>query len=110
VKAAVLRGDAARLPLPDGCVDLIITSPPFYKLRSYTDGGEHYQGQIGDEPTPAEFIATLINCTAEWARVLKPSGSMFVELGDTYSGAVTGARSGWAVPGSARPTAPCGTW
>lgn len=84
-KVIVIRGDARKLPLPDESVDLIVTSPPYFSLRSYSDGGEHYDGQIGSEPTPAEFIKTLTDCTAEWARVLKPSGSMFVNLGDTYS-------------------------
>jgi DNA modification methylase len=81
----VLRGDARRLPLPDGCVDLIVTSPPYYGLRSYTDGGEHYAGQIGSEATPGEYVAGLVECTREWVRVLKPSGSLFVNLGDRYS-------------------------
>lgn len=83
--AAVLRGDAARLALPDGSVDLIVTSPPYWSQRSYRDGGEHYAGQIGAEPTPREFIDNLIRCTAEWVRVLKPSGSMWVNLGDKYA-------------------------
>jgi site-specific DNA-methyltransferase (cytosine-N4-specific) len=81
----VLRGDARRLPLPDESVDLIVTSPPYFGLRSYTDGGEHYDGQIGAEPTPAEFIAALVGCTREMVRVLKPSGSIFLNLGDKYS-------------------------
>src|SRR5262249_44329304 len=38
VSVAVVRGDARRLPLPDGSVDLIVTSPPYFGLRSYTDG------------------------------------------------------------------------
>jgi DNA modification methylase len=82
--ALMLRGDARRLPLPDASVDLIVTSPPYFALRSYTDGGEHYAGQIGSEATPAEYIAALVACTREWIRVLKPSGSLFVDLGDKY--------------------------
>ena len=84
--AVILRGDARRLPLPDESVDLICTSPPYFALRSYTDGGEHYAGQIGSEGTPAEYIAALLACTREWVRVLKPSGSLFVNLGDKYAG------------------------
>lgn len=80
----LLRGDARALPLPDASVDLIVTSPPYYALRSYTDGGEHYHGQIGSESTPAEYIDELIACSREWMRVLKPSGSIFVNLGDKY--------------------------
>jgi site-specific DNA-methyltransferase (cytosine-N4-specific) len=82
--ATILRADARAIPLPDASVDLIVTSPPYYGLRSYTDGGEHYAGQIGAEPTPREFVANLIGCTREWMRVLKPSGSLFVNLGDSY--------------------------
>jgi DNA modification methylase len=85
VTATVVRGDARNLPLPDASVDLIVTSPPYWALRSYTDAGEHYQGQIGAEPTPAAYIDSLIECTREWMRVLKPSGSIFVNLGDKYS-------------------------
>lgn len=82
--AIVLRADAQALPLPDASVDLIVTSPPYYGLRSYQDGGKHYAGQIGSEETPAEFTAALLACTREWMRVLKPGGSMFVDLGDSY--------------------------
>lgn len=85
-RAVVLRGDARRLPLPDGTADLICTSPPYFGLRSYTDAGEHYPGQIGSEATPKEWLAALLDCTREWVRVLKPSGSIFVNLGDKYSG------------------------
>jgi DNA modification methylase len=85
VTVFVLRADARHLPLPDRSVDLICTSPPYYGLRSYTDGGEHYDGQLGSEPTPAAYVDALVACTAEWVRVLKPSGSMFVNLGDKYS-------------------------
>ncbi|HEX6433468.1 MAG TPA: site-specific DNA-methyltransferase, partial [Gemmatimonadales bacterium] len=72
------------LPLADECVDLIVTSPPYFGLRSYTDGGEHYEGQIGLEATPAQFLDALIGVTAEMIRVLKPSGSIWVNLGDKY--------------------------
>jgi hypothetical protein len=83
--AIVLRGDAARLPLPDESVDLIVTSPPYWNLRDYRDGGESLKGQIGSEATPQEWLAALLECTREWMRVLKPEGSMFVDLGDKYS-------------------------
>lgn len=83
-RSAVIRGEARHLPLPDESVDLIVTSPPYYSLRSYTDQGRHYDGQIGAEPTPRQYIESLMECTREWSRVLKPSGSMFVNLGDTY--------------------------
>lgn len=82
----LLRGDARHLPLANDSVDLVVTSPPYYGLRSYKDGGEHYAGQIGSEPTPGEYIDALIDCTREWMRVLKPNGSLWVNLGDKYGG------------------------
>ena len=86
----IVRGNALTLPLADDSVDLVVTSPPYFGLRSYQDGGEHYAGQIGDEPTPAEFVDALIAATAEMVRVVKPSGSIWVNLGDKYAGSAAG--------------------
>jgi hypothetical protein len=93
VSAVVIQGDARSLPLPDESVDLICTSPPYFGLRSYTDGGQVYDGQIGSEYTPQQYLEALWACTREWMRVLKPSGSIFVNLGDKYS-TYTGANWG----------------
>ena len=90
----LLRGDARELPMPDASVDLIVTSPPYFGLRSYQDGGEHYDGQLGAESSPREFVDALIECTREMARVLKPSGSIFVNLGDKYANRTRGAWRG----------------
>jgi DNA modification methylase len=90
---AVLRADARELPLTDESVDLIVTSPPYYGLRSYTDGGEAYPGQLGMEATPAAYLTALTECTREWVRVLKPGGSLFVNMGDRYAGAAPGPRT-----------------
>ncbi len=84
-RSAVIRADAHCLPLADSTVDLVITSPPYFALRSYTDGGQHYAGQVGDEATPQEFIDNLLAVTAECVRVLKPTGSLWVNLGDKYA-------------------------
>lgn len=83
--ATILRGDARALPLADESVDLVCTSPPYWALRSYQDQGEHYDGQIGAEASPGEYVDALVECTLEWMRVLKPSGSIFVNLGDKYA-------------------------
>lgn len=84
--------------LPDGSVDLILTSPPFLKLRDYLPGDHPDKArEIGTEPTPAAFVDTLLRLTAEWGRLLAPHGSLVVELGDTYSGDARGEGSAsWA--------------
>ena len=82
----LLQADAVALPLADDSVDLVITSPPYFALRSYQDDGEHYDGQIGSEATPQEFLDALWAVTRECVRVLKPSGSLWVNLGDKYAG------------------------
>jgi DNA modification methylase len=84
--ALILRADALRLPLPDESVDLIVSSPPYFALRSYRDGDEHYAGQLGSEPTPQAFLEALWAVMAECWRVLKPSGSCFINLGDKRAG------------------------
>lgn len=81
----LIQGDARRLPLADASVDLIVTSPPYWSLRSYRDAGQHYAGQIGSEPTAAEYLDALIECTREWMRVLKPTGSIWCNLGDKFA-------------------------
>lgn len=73
--------------LPDASVDCVMTSPPFLALRSYLPPDHPDKGkEIGSEPTPAAFLDTLLALTAELRRVVAPHGSIFVELGDTYSG------------------------
>ena len=48
-------------------------------------GGHHYEGQLGSEATPQAFLDALWAVTAECRRVLKPSGSLWVNLGDKYA-------------------------
>lgn len=79
---AILLGDAvARLrELPPACIDCVITSPPYYRLRDYG-----VAGQLGLEPTVDAWVTSLRAVCAELARVLKPSGSLWLNLGDAYS-------------------------
>ena len=108
--AEIQSGDAFDLigDLPDASVDLILTSPPYWGLRSYgltiNDGllsqwaavgcssqrVPPYQwyrdagGVLGLEPFPAWYVDHLVQFFELARRVLKPSGSIWVNLGDTY--------------------------
>jgi len=85
--------------MPDESVDLVLTSPPFLALRSYLpDDHPDKAREIGSEPTPAEFLDTLLALTAEWDRLLAPHGSICVELGDTYASTGGGVRPVKASP------------
>jgi DNA modification methylase len=75
----VIRGDARRIKIPDASVDLVVTSPPYWKKRDY-----EVDGQIGQEPTAAGYVKSIIDCLKEWRRVLRPTGSVFLNVGDTF--------------------------
>ena len=82
----IVRGDAHALPLANASVDLVVTSPPYFGLRDYRDGDASLAGQIGTEVDPREYLDALVACTREWLRVVKPSGSIVVNLGDKFAG------------------------
>lgn len=79
----VLLGDAAtvlRGLLPES-VDCVITSPPYpAELRDYGAAG-----QLGQEPTIQEYLRSLRAVLRGIDRVLKPGGSMWLNLGDSYA-------------------------
>lgn len=84
--AFLVRSDARKPPLKDQSVDLLITSPPYFSFREYQDAGGRYEGQIGNEATPEDFIDALIECVASWIPIMKPTGSIVVNLGDKRAG------------------------
>lgn len=79
----VLQGNSAEVlkTLPDSIIDCCITSPPYYGLRNYG-----VDGQIGLEETPEEYIQKLVEVFHEVKRVMKPDGTLWVNIGDTYNG------------------------
>lgn len=77
---SLIRADARSLPLVDECVDCVVTSPPYWALRDY--GSE---GQIGLEPSPEDYVDQVVAVFREVRRVLKPAGTVWVNLGDTYA-------------------------
>ncbi len=89
VERAIIRGDALRLPLRDNTVDLIVTSPPYLWKRKYAIDGT---GELGNERDWRAFLNNLFAVTDEMLRVLKTTGSIWVNLGDTR---VTGREPKW---------------
>ena len=79
----IFCGDALDVlrTLPDNFVHCCITSPPYYALRDY--GAE---GQIGREDTPAQYVARLTEVFSEVRRVLRPDGTLWLNIADTYCG------------------------
>lgn len=76
--------DVART-LPDGLARTIVTSPPYFGLRDY---GE--DGQIGAEDSLGEYITRLVLLFRELRRVLADDGTLWLNLGDSYSAGVSG--------------------
>lgn len=66
--------------LPNESVDCIITSPPYWQLRDYG-----YPEQWGLEPTFNEYLEHLWTLMDEIYRILKPNGTVWINLGDTYN-------------------------
>src|SRR5680860_4268 len=65
--------------LPDESVQMCVTSPPYWMLRDYLT-----PGQLGLEPTPELYVATMVAVFREVRRVLQDDGVVFLNLGDSY--------------------------
>lgn len=84
----IFQGDSKEVlaSLPDECVDACVTSPPYYSLRAY---GEDKK-EMGREASPLEYVENLAALFDEVRRVLKPTGTLWLNLGDTYNGTKNG--------------------
>lgn len=67
--------------LPDVSVQTIVTSPPYYGLRDY---GE--DGQYGAEASVDGYVSAMVVLFRELRRVLADDGTLWLNLGDSYSG------------------------
>ncbi|OQY91829.1 MAG: site-specific DNA-methyltransferase [Anaerolineae bacterium UTCFX2] len=76
----IVCGDSADLLklIPANSIDLVITSPPYFQQREYDGGG------VGNEEKPHEYISALMEIFCECVRVIKPTGSIVLNIGDKY--------------------------
>lgn len=84
----IIQGDVRDVlkTLPSGSVDCVVTSPPYYGLRDYG-----VEGQIGLEENLQRYVGVMQIVFSEVRRILKPEGTMWLNLGDSYS---AGGRGG----------------
>ena len=82
---AIRAGDCRELlkAMPAESVQCVVTSPPYWGLRSYTGG----EGMIGLEPTFDEHLANLVEVFREVRRVLRADGTCWLNYGDAYAAA-----------------------
>jgi DNA modification methylase len=82
VAVRILSGDCRDVlrTLPADSIHMCITSPPYYGLRDYG-----VEGQLGLEETPEAYIAEMIAVFREVHRVLRPDGTLWLNIGDSYS-------------------------
>lgn len=99
----IIQGDSLEVlkTLPDNSINSCITSPPYYGLRDYG-----VAGQLGLERTYKEYINKLCDIFDEVKRVLTKDGTIWVNIGDSYSTAHTTGQTdqnaGWSSPGNKR--------
>ncbi len=77
----LLTGDSGEVLqyFPAESIDMVITSPPYWAVRRYSGNS-----QIGTEPTPELYVEHLLIVLRQVRRVLKPTGSFWLNIGDTY--------------------------
>lgn len=108
------RANALALPVASGSIQLVAGSPAYWNLRSYGNGDGFpwpavryspmpglspidvapMECQLGHEETPEAFIAHLVACYREARRVLHETGTLWVNIGDTYNSSASNSHSG----------------
>lgn len=78
----VLIGDAEEKlrEIPDESIHCIVTSPPYWDLRDYG-----IKGQLGLEKNPHDYVKRLVAIMREARRVLRPEGTLWLNIGDSYA-------------------------
>lgn len=78
----ILTGDCRELllSLTNESVQCSVTSPPYWGLRDYA-----HPSQVGAEPSPDQYVSDLVEIFRQVRRVLKPSGTLWLNVGDGYA-------------------------
>lgn len=103
--ATLIVGDvrAGLASLPDGSVQCVVTSPPYWGLRDYglptTTWPDGWVGRHGLEPTPQMYVEHEVMIFADVRRVLRDDGTLWLNLGDSYAGSGKGPSN---LPGTDR--------
>jgi DNA modification methylase len=74
--------------LPERSVHCVVTSPPYWGLRSYGVGTDN--GELGLEATPEEYVANMVDVFRKVRRVLRDDGTLWLNLGDSYASSPPG--------------------
>ena len=84
-------GDAltALQAMPEASVYCCVTSPPYFGLRDYG-----MEGQLGLEETPEAYVHGMVSVFREVRRVLRPDGTLWLNLGDSYTGSASTGGTG----------------
>lgn len=87
----ILQGDCIEVmrKMDAESVDCVVTSPPYWGLRDYG-----VDGQMGLEPTLGEHLEVMVNVFAEIHRILKPTGTVWLNYGDCYATTISGHKTG----------------
>ena len=85
----ICQADARYIPLADQSVQCVVTSPPYWGLRDYglspLTWDDGWSGSLGLEPTPDLYVQHLVGIFREVRRVLRDDGTIWLNLGDSYT-------------------------
>lgn len=94
-----IRADARHLPIASESVQCVVTSPPYWGLRRYDVDGP----QIGSEASPGEWVSVMVEVFREIRRVLRPDGTVWLNVGDSYCHGTGADRGPTTLQGSGVP-------
>lgn len=92
----VILGDCLDVlrSFPDKCIDMCVTSPPYWRKRDYG-----VEGQIGLEEDYKDYVNKLDEIFIEVRRVMKDKGTLWLNLGDSYCASAPGKKESWDTSG-----------